>query len=66
MEIKIEYADGGTFITTIPTGRIESITMLLSNQHPVKTIGNFDVPRCDEPKDKFTYEDAVRGRRTPV
>lgn len=50
MEIKIEYADGGTFITQIPTGRIESIIMCLSNQHPVKAIGNFDIPHCDEPK----------------
>lgn len=66
MEIKIEYADGGTFITQIPTGRIESIMMCLSNQHPVKTISNFDISRCDEPKDRFTCEDAIRGRRTPV
>ena len=63
MEIKIEYADGATFITTIPTGRIESITMLLSNQHHVKTIGNFDIPHCDEPKDRFTYDYEMRNRK---
>lgn len=66
MEIKIEYTDGSTFITSIPNGNIASVTMLLVNQHHAKTISNFGVFPCDEPQDKFTYEDAVRGRRTPV
>lgn len=66
MEIKITYDDGRTFVTQIPNGNIANVTMLLANQHYVKATGNFDVPRCDEPKDKFTYQDAVRGRRTPV
>lgn len=65
MEIRITYDDGRTFATQIPNGNIASVTMCLINQHYVK-IGNFDAPRCDEPQDKFTYEDAVRGRRTPV
>lgn len=65
MEIRITYDDGRTFVTQIPNGNIASVTMCLANQNYVK-IGNFDRPLCDEPKDKFTYEDAVRGRRTPV
>jgi len=62
MEIRITYDDGRTFTTQIPNGNIASVTMLLANQHHVKTIGNFDVFPSDEPQDRFTYEERT-GRK---
>ena len=52
MEIRIEYTDGSTFITTIPNGNIANVTMCLANQHYVKATGTFDVPY-------YTYEEGM-------
>lgn len=61
MEIRITYDDGRTFVTQIPNGNIANVTMLLANQHYVKTTGNFDRHLGDEPQDRFTYE-KIRSR----
>lgn len=53
MEIRITYDDGRTFVTQIPNGNIANVTMLLANQHYVKTIRDSDISRCDESRDKF-------------
>lgn len=63
MEIRITYDDGRTFTTQIPNGNIANVTMLLANQHYVKTTGNFDVFPCGEPQDRFTYDYEDRNRK---